>query len=456
MSAIYDGQGNVFEIDKAIETDATLTKSDIPADAKATGDVTKALEGAIGEVPCVYITGDLPTDKAQGEYPVMLTFKSKTQEFTSYATLKVQGDSSTRYAKKNYTIKLYSDSARTKKDKRTFKHWSKYNKFVIKANWIDITHSRNVVGARIWSDMVKSRSDYDDLPTDMLESDNIGDIDGFPVRVFANGLYYGRYSWNITKDNMLNMDDANPNHAMVQGQDNTDNGCKFRSTSLTYWSDELTDDITHVATRWQEVLTFVSTASDADFASDLGDYFSIPSLIDWYLFGLAFFAYDSYGKNQSYLTYDGQYFICSAYDMDCILNVFWTGYMPFQATEAWYPYYHIVYTNTITGAHSGFEEGNYLFERLAGQFDTEIKARWAELRAHGGALSFENVDKRFEDWCSLVSTELMAEDYASTTAGGAFTAMANIASGNIATNNIKQIRSFAHDRLVYVDGLMEE
>ena len=411
---------------------------------------------ATDNVPRIYITGALPSTKEQGEYSVMLTFKSAIEEFTSYATLKVQGDSSTMYAKKNYTIKLFKDQNHTQKDKHKFFNWKSFNKFVIKANWIDITHSRNVVGARIWSDMVKSRSDYNSLPDEMLESSNLGVIDGFPVMVFANGYYYGRYSFNISKDNMLNMDDENPDHAMVQGQSNTDNGCKFRSTSVAEWTDEFTDDLTHVQTIWQSILSFVSTSTDANFKANLGNYFSVPSLIDWYLFGLSMFAYDSYGKNQSYLTYDGEYFICSAYDMDCILNIFWTGYMPFSATEPWYPYLHIVYTNTTTGAHSGYEDGNYLFERLAEQFDTEIKARWAELRQHGGALSYENIDMRFEDWCSLVTATQMAEDYASTTADGAFTGIGDIAGGNVSTNNIQQIREFAHDRLAYVDSLMEQ
>lgn len=428
--SIYDINGNVVSSDVAYQ------------------------EPMVGDVPRIYITGTLPTTKEQGEYSVELTYKSKTEEFTSYATLKVQGDSSTQYAKKNYTIKLFQDSSHSTKDKHTFRNWSKRNKFVIKANWIDITHSRNVVGARIWSDMVASRSDYNLLPQELIDSDNLGAIDGFPVMVYANGYYYGRYTWNIPKDGMLNMDEDNPNHAMVQGQSNTDNGCKFRSTSVTYWSDELTDDLTHVQARWESILSFVSTSTDVNFKANLGNYFSIPSLIDWYLFGLALFSYDSYGKNQSYLTYDGNYFICSAYDMDCILNIFWTGYMPFQATEAWYPYLHIVYTNVNTGEHTGFEDGNYLFERLAEQFDTEIKARWSQLRQHGGALSFENIDSKFDEWCSHVTSVEMSEDYANTTANGAFTAMSSIAGGNVSTNNIQQIRQFAHDRLAYVDTLM--
>lgn len=449
---IYDYKGRVVEI--TVDTDKTITKENFPADAKAVGLLfdsigVSVIEPSSNDIPVLFVTGTLPTAKSEGELPVELTYKSKTNEFTTYATLKVQGDSTAAYPKKNYTIKMYSDEARKVKDKHKFKHWSEYNKYVIKANWIDITHSRNVVGAKIWSDMVKSRSDYNDLPIEMIESDNLACIDGFPVIMYANGQYYGRYSFNITKDNMLNMDEDNTGHAMVQGQ-GYDEGTAFKSSSVEYWTDEFTDDLTHVQARWQEILSFVSTASDADFKKNLSNYFSVPSLIDWYLFGVAFFAYDSYGKNQSYLTYDGRYFICSAYDMDCILGIWWEGDLKYPATDIWYPYQSA--SKDSSGHYYG--NANNLFKRLSEQFDAEIKARWAELRKHGNALSFENLDKRFNEWCSLFTIEQMKEDYAATTAGGAFTGMANKEGGNATTNNIQQIIGFIHDRLVLYDTLM--
>ena len=448
---IYDYEGNAYAIN--IETDKTLTEENRPADAKAVGTAfdsigVSIIEPDLTDIPRLYITGTLPTTKEQGELPVMLTYKSKTNEFTSYATLKVQGDSTTGFPKKNFTIKLFSNQARTVKDKHAFKNWSKYNKFVIKANWLDITHARNVVGARIWTDMVKTRSDYNNLPTEMLESDNLACIDGFPVMMYANGQYYGRYAFNITKDNMLNMDEDNPNHAMVQGQ-GYDAGTAFKGTSTQYWSDELTDDLTHVQPRWVDILSFVSTSSDATFKSNLKNYFSVPSLIDFYLFGTALFAWDNYGKNQSYLTYDGNYFICSAYDMDNTVGLYWTGAMPFSSTTAWFPYNSISSEGAITG-----DNANNLYKRLATLFNSEIVARWMALRQHDGALSFENIDKRFVEWCSLVTREQMTEDYASTTAGGAFTGMANIAGGNVSTNNLQQIINFMHDRLAYFDTLI--
>lgn len=448
---IYDYKGKAHRI--TTETDKTLSMDGEPADAQVVGAIFSTIGVSVVEpqphdVPILFATGTLPTTKEQGELPVTLTYKSKTTEFTSYTTFKVQGDSSTSFPKKNYTIKMYSDSSRSVKDKRQFKHWSAYNKFVIKANWIDITHSRNVVGARIWSDMAKSRSDYGNLPTEMLESDNVGCIDGFPVMMYVNGQYYGRYSFNMTKDNMLNMDEDNPDHAMVQGQ-GYDDGTAFKGTSVAMWNDELTDDLTHVQSRWIEVLSFVSTSTDADFKANLKNYFSVPSLIDWYLFGLAFYAWDNYGKNQSYLTYDGRYFICSAYDMDCIIGVYWVGTMPYNATDQWRP------SKSLAKDDQGnYRDGNNLYKRLEAQFNTEIKSRWAELRKHGGALSFENIDKKFVEWCSLTSVDKMKEDYATTTAGGSFTEMGNIAGGNATTNNIQQIVNFMHDRLTLFDSLM--
>lgn len=435
MSSIYDVYGNEIPIG---------------------GGTDDTLEPRAGDVPRLFVTGALPTTKEEGEFPISLTYKSKTSQFTAYATAKVQGGSSSGSGviKKNYTIKLFSDATRETKYKRSFKHWSPYSKFVIKANWADITHSRNVVGARIWTDMVKSRSDYETLPQELKESDNLGVTDGFPVIMYANGLYYGRYALIITKDDIHNMDKKNPLHAMVQGQANTDLGCAFRSTSTEHWSDELTDDLTHVQPRWQEILSFVMTSTDNEFKANLSNYFSVPSLIDWYLFGIAFFSYDSYGKNQSYLTYDGNYFICSAWDMDGILNSYWTGAMPFNPEEPWYPYQHFVWTNQDTGTHSGYEDGNYLYERLARLFSVEIRARWTMLREHGNSLSFSKINSFFDEWCSYFSKEQMAEDYASTTANGDFVAMGQAPAGNVNTNNIQQIRDFVRRRLIYADNNM--
>lgn len=111
-------------------------------------------------MPCVYFDGLLPHTKDEGNFKGACHYRSSAFNIDCYATLKVQGNSSTAYNKKNFTITFYSDKACTTKQKIDF-GWGAQSKYVMKANWIDITHSRNVVSAQLWGDVVKSRTDYE-------------------------------------------------------------------------------------------------------------------------------------------------------------------------------------------------------------------------------------------------------------------------------------------------------
>lgn len=102
---------------------------------------------------------------------------------------------------------MSADDALEEKLKVDFKGWGKQRKHVYKANWIDLSHARNVVSARLWADVVKSRADYELLPELLRTSPNQGAVDGFPVKVYSQGIYQGRYTLNIPKDAwMANMD----------------------------------------------------------------------------------------------------------------------------------------------------------------------------------------------------------------------------------------------------------
>ena len=144
------------------------------------------------DIPKVFINGSIPTTK--DEVNAELTYISKTLNFHSYIEIKCQGNSSMSYPKKNFTVKLFEDAEHTSKKKINFKGWGKQNKYCLKANWIDISHLRNVVSAKLWGDIVESRSNYDTLPELLKDSPNNGAIDGFPIKVYNNGIYQGRYT----------------------------------------------------------------------------------------------------------------------------------------------------------------------------------------------------------------------------------------------------------------------
>ena len=394
------------------------------------------LEPKENDIPKVFIDGTIPITK--DDVLAKLTYISKTFQFHSYITIKCQGTSSMKYPKKNFTIKLYSDEARSEKLKIDFKGWGAQYKFNLKANWIDISHARNIVSARLWGDVVKSRPTYDTLPELLRTSPNQGAIDGFPIKVYANGIYQGRYTWNIPKDGwMTNMDDELNTHSILCGE-NYDSGC-FRAPALineSDWSDELHGTCPdNIKTRWNEVIDFVINSTDDEFKANLGNYFDVPSLIDYDLFGLAVCGSDSFGKNQIYMTYDGNKWIASMYDLDTTWGMYWNGETLVAADYA---------RNKFEDYVNG-RLGNLLYARMEQLFYPELQSRWLELKA--GPLSMANIITRFENFMEYMPQELVKEDYASTTAGGAYSGIPSIAK-----NNLPQIRNFAVARQEWTDA----
>ena len=388
------------------------------------------------DIPKVFINGVIPTTK--NDVNAELTYISKTFNFHAYITIKCQGTSSMKYPKKNFTIKLFEDEARSQKKKIGFKNWGEQNKFCLKANWIDISHARNIVSARLWGDVVKSRSNYNELPELLKTSPNQGAIDGFPIKVYANGAYQGRYTWNIPKDGwMTNMDDDLDAHCILCGE-NYDSGC-FRAAALineSDWSDELHDSCPEsIKVRWNEVIDFVMNSTDEEFKANLGNYFDVPSLLDYELFGMAICGSDSFGKNQIYMTYDGNKWIASMYDLDTTWGMYWNGETLVPAD----------YARTKFEDYVNGRLGNLLYYRIEQLFYAELQSRWEELKA--GPMSMTNIITHFEDFMQSMTSDLIKEDYASTTAGGAYTGIPSVAK-----NNLPQIRNFALARQIWTDA----
>ena len=387
------------------------------------------------DIPKIFIDGIIPTTK--DDVLAELTYISSTMQFHSYITIKCQGTSSMKYPKKNFTIKLYSDAARTEKLKVNFKGWGAQNKFNLKANWIDISHSRNVVSAQLGGDVIKTRANYLELPELLRTSPNQGMIDGFIIKIYNNGVYQGRYTWNIPKDAwMFNMDDELDNHCVLCGE-NYDGGC-FRSLPKvdgTDWSDEIHDVAPQsIKDRWTEVVDFIMSSSDEEFKTNINSYIDLQSLIDYHIFCMYACGSDSYGKNQIYLTYNGVKWYASLYDLDTTWGMYWNGEAIMN-----YDYPREKFEDRIQG-----RQGNLLFERIEQNFYQELQARWAELKL--SALSMSNIINRFERFTSAMTSDIIKEDYASTTANGAFTGIPSVAK-----NNIQQIRNFASARRSWTD-----
>ena len=400
-----------------------------------------AVEPGEEDIPKVFFGSALPQTK--DDAVMSFRYISKTEDIKGYCKTKAQGNSSMSYPKKNQTVKLYKDEACTEKLKVDFKGWGKQNKFCFKANWIDLTHARNVVSARLWGDVVKSRANYEEIPELLRTSPNQGAVDGFPVKVYANGIYQGRYTLNIPKDAwMANMDDELDEHCILCGE-NYVSGCFRAEANIdeSDWTDEVHDTVpASIKNRWNEAIRFVMNSTDDEFVAGIGNYFDVESLIDYYLFGLVTLNNDGFGKNQLYMTYDGMKWYATVYDVDNTFGTYLGYHMDYDFPRERYEDYYASYETRY---------GNLLYIRLAELFVDAIKARYAELKK--GALSVENIINRFERFTDIAPPYLVEEDYAETTANGAFT---EIPLKDV--SNIQQIRSFVVARYPYIDGYVAD
>jgi hypothetical protein len=89
--------------------DRYLTKEEYIAGE--TGGSIELIEPNSSDIPKVFINGTIPTTK--DTVLAELTYISKTLTFHSYIEIKCQGTSSMKYPKKNFTIKLFEDEARS-------------------------------------------------------------------------------------------------------------------------------------------------------------------------------------------------------------------------------------------------------------------------------------------------------------------------------------------------------
>ena len=160
------------------------------------------------------------------------------------------------------------------------------------------------------------------------------------------------------------MDDSLNNHCILCGEDY--NGACFRALPLidgSDWSDEIHDVAPdNIKTRWIEVVNFVMNSSDEEFKANIENYFDLQSLIDYHLFGLSICGLDSYGKNQIYMTYDGNKWIASAYDLDSTWGLYWNGETLVSAD----------YLRTKFEDMVNDRQGNLLYFRLEQNFSAEL------------------------------------------------------------------------------------
>ena len=391
----------------------------------------KPVEPADYDTPTIFITGKIPDSKTYvaGE----LEYVSKSYKFHAYTYIKLQGNSTLYLPKKNYSVNLYSDEKRSVKLNKEFKNWGFHNNFVLKAEYNDILHARNVVGAKLWSKVVQSRNDYDTLPEELKNSPNNGAIDGFPVRVYVNGTYKGLYNWTIPKcDWMVGMNSANANHVLLSAEfnDNGDiayqnNPCNFNilwDGNEDYFSVEVGENSPELVSSFNTIISSIMTNDSASLEQSL----DIKSAIDYFIFQEIILGTDGLAKNMLLATYDMHKWYLSAYDMDSTFDLDWNG----QILE--------YYDSDMPDAPYNNQFSELLFY-IRSIYSNAYLERYVELRK--SVLSYSSIIEEFEKYIGIFGEDVYIQDTA---------IYPNIPS--VVDNTLMSLRNFVRDRLEYLDN----
>ena len=379
-----------------------------------------AFDPADYSLPILYLNG--ATSQMSKDVAVDLAYTFG--ERTGTASVKWQGSSSIAYPKKNYTIKF--DTAF-----EAAEGWGEQTKYCAKANWIDHSHSRNVVNAKLWGQIVKSRAT---VPVELADLPNGGAIDGFPIIIVINGKFYGVYTLNIPKDGWMFGMGNGANEAIIcadkwipatyyKAEAKID-GSDFK---LEYATDE--DNAAWVAASINRLINACIASDGSDLDTTIAQYLDWDSAIDYLIFTVMIVGFDMTGKNYLNATFDGTKWFFSAYDMDCTYCLSANGSAFYQANHS--------------PSFAQYAANHKVMELIVNHKKDALKARYAELRET--VLSESNIATEFANFAGLIPSPVLMQE-------------AKLWPGipNTTVNNIGQVRDAYRLRCMLADKWIEQ
>ena len=371
-------------------------------------------------LPILALSGDITGMDKNHPKNMMYTYG----EHTGLCSMKWQGSSSVAYDKKNFTITFDNPF-------EAMEGWGAQKKYCTKANYIDHSHARNVVCARLWGETVKSRAT---VPAVLQNLPNYGAVDGFPIIITINDEFQGLYTMNVPKDGWMFGMGSRTQEAIVcadkwvdatsfKGEAKID-GTDFK---LEYVSNE--DDDAWVATSLNRLINACVNSDGSDLDTTIAQYLDWQSAIDYYIFCVLTEGADMTGKNYLLATFDGVKWYFSAYDMDSTFGLHYSGKTFLPADN----------NPTFTQ----FASFHRVMELIKLYKKDALKARYAELR--GSVFSESNIAVLFNNFTGLMPSPVFIQDVKRWPM-----------IPNTSANNVSQIRDYYRLRVAVADKWIEE
>lgn len=339
------------------------------------------------KLPIVNLTGDVSSMTKDNSVVMQFEFRDNNHIVKGFSKTKWQGDSSLKYPKKNYRIKMYSDfGASQKMNFVPFSGWKSYNEFNLKASYNDATFGRNLINSQLFAEITANRTN---VSYDLASADTFVTVKGKPVLVYINGIFHGLYTLNTTKD-LYNMSSINTNHIVVSGCEWTDatlfktDSAKLDETDFEIIQNSGNDEDTR--TKFNRLMKFINSSTDEDFIKNIHQYLSITSVFDYMAFMMMIQGEDNLGKNMTFATWDGNVWSMTAYDLDTSWSMKYDG------------------TSLIDAKQNLFNfHDNRLFLRISNLFKNDFKKRYFELRST--IMTPANIISKFDNWYISIGQE---------------------------------------------------
>ena len=242
------------------------------------------------------------------------------------------------------------------------------HKYILKANYNDPSHCRNVVCADVWAEMVQSRAR---IPRELTVLSNYGAADGFPVSVYLNDEFHGLYTLTLHKDDdLFGMEDGKKQALLILNDASSEEAYFRAETSFglgSPWEIEFcgTENTDWVKAKLNELIAFLRDSDENTFRKNLSRYPDVDAAIDYlialYTPGLPAHAAEDllpvcYSPNDAW--------ICSHYDMHDAFSAGDSGtFLPKKNGSTW---------DSATGS--------LLWDRILNTFYEDICRRYAKLR----------------------------------------------------------------------------
>lgn len=317
------------------------------------GDVKNLMSSGIIPYPTtpviIRVTSDFPSQKGDRKVGTAnITFDDRIIDCG--VALDIQGQSSTRYDKKNLSLKLLNEGRDFSIKIGSFVPSADY---VWKANYIDRTQCRNLTSNRIWGEIASGHC---------TANDKKGYVDGVPAILYVNNEFYGIGNLNIGKT-MANY----ISNTLVQADDHINfaqhNVSVFKEISEIFDEQLVEDFYTYFGDECLKIEGSKETVSA---------HVDIKNFINYYIFIEFLYADDDVDKNFIIGRNTDGKIVFFPYDLDSTFGLWCDGYnVSFKSGS-------VLDSSNVKGY-----KASDVWKGFYALFKSEVNSRYAELRRSG-------------------------------------------------------------------------